>query len=270
MGGAAGRRRPAAPGVRYDVRVRSNSEAFVLEAAFWGFVAGSALLCGAGLGLRLRFTQREIGLVMAFGAGTLISSLTFELTLEAYNRAGLDAVAAGLPLGALAFFAGDWLIDRWGGKHRKRSSGKQAEGNGAAIMLGAVLDGIPESAVIGISLLGGTGVGVAFVAAVFISNLPEGLSASIGMRKAGHTVGFILGSWAVVVAASAVAAALGYGLLGGASQHVVAATQAFAAGAILTMLADTMMPEAFEEAGPVVGLVTVLGYATGALLTAIA
>lgn len=242
----------------------------MLEAAFWGLVAGAALLCGAGLGLNLRFSKREIGLIMAFGAGTLISSLTFELTLEAYNRAGLDAVAAGLPLGALAFFAGDWLIDSWGGEHRKRSSGKQPEGSGAAIMLGAVLDGIPESAVIGISLLAGTGVGVAFVAAVFISNLPEGLSATTGMRKAGHSVRFILGSWAIVVASAGLASALGYGLLGGAPQHVIAATQAFAAGAILTMLADTMMPEAFEDAGPVVGLVTVLGYATGALLTAVA
>jgi ZIP family zinc transporter len=242
----------------------------MLEAAFWGFVGGAALLIGAAIGLRLPLPQRAIGLVMAFGAGTLISSLTFELTLEAYNRAGLDAVAAGLPLGALVFFAGDWLIDEWGGKHRKRSGGQQAQGSGPAIMLGAVLDGIPESAVIGISLLGGAGVGIAFVVAVFISNLPEGLSASTGMKKAGHKARFILGSWAVVVAASALAAALGYGLLGGAPAHVVAATQAFAAGAILTMLADTMMPEAFQDAGPTVGLVTVFGYATGALLTAVA
>jgi zinc transporter, ZIP family len=242
----------------------------VLEAAFWGFVGGVALLIGAGIGLRLPLPKRAIGLIMAFGAGTLISSLTFELTLEAYNRAGLDAVAAGLPLGALVFFAGDWLIDEWGGKHRKRSGGQQEEGNGTAIALGAVLDGIPESAVIGISLLGGTGVGIAFVVAVFVSNLPEGLSSSVGMKKAGHSSRFILGMWAIVVAASALSAALGYGLLGGAPDHVVAATQAFAAGAILTMLADTMMPEAFEDAGPVVGLVTVMGYALGALLTALA
>jgi ZIP family zinc transporter len=242
----------------------------VLEAALWGFVGGVALLIGAVVGLRLPLPKRVIGLVMAFGAGTLISSLTFELTLDAYNRAGLDAVAAGLPLGALAFFAGDWLIDEWGGKHRKRSGGQQAEGSGTAIALGAVLDGIPESAVIGISLLGGAGVGIAFVVAVFVSNLPEGLSSATGMKKAGHSTRFILTMWSIVVAASAIAAALGYGLLGGASEHVVAATQAFAAGAILTMLADTMMPEAFEDAGPVVGLVTVFGYALGALLTAVA
>jgi zinc transporter, ZIP family len=242
----------------------------LLEAAFWGFVGGSALLIGAVVGLRLSLPRQAIGLVMAFGAGTLISSLTFELTLEAYNTAGLDAVAAGLPLGALAFFAGDWLIDEWGGKHRKRSGGQQAEGSGAAIALGAVLDGIPESMVIGISLLSGAQVGIAFVVAVFVSNLPEGLSAATGMKKAGHSARFILGMWAGVVAASALAAALGYGLLGGAPEHLVAAIQAFAAGAILTMLADTMMPEAFEDSGPVVGLVTVFGYALGALLTAVA
>jgi len=245
-------------------------EATVLEAAFWGFVAGAALLLGAGLGLRFHFSHRVIGLVMAFGAGTLISSLTLELTAEAYSRAGLDAVVIGLPLGALAFYLGDRVVEGWGGRHRKRSRGQQSDGAAQGIVLGAVLDGIPESLVIGISLIAGEGIGVAFVAAVFISNIPEALSSSRGLRLAGHSAGNILGMWSLVVLASAVAAALGFGLLGGASELLIAGIQAFAAGAILTMLADTMMPEAFDEAGRTVGLMTVFGYACGVALTIVA
>jgi zinc transporter, ZIP family len=242
----------------------------MLGAAMWGTIAASSLVIGAALGLRFHFSKRTIGLIMAFGAGTLISALTFDLTYEAYSLAGLDAVAVGLPLGALAFWAGDRFIDRRGGRHRKRSGGQQSETAGSALLLGAVLDGIPESAVIGMSLLLGEKIGLAFVAAVFVSNLPEALSAATGMRKAGHSSRFIMLAWLAVVGASGIAAALGYGLLGQAPDHVVAGAQAFAAGAILTMLADTMMPEAFEEAGSAVGLVTVLGYSLGALLSAVA
>jgi ZIP family zinc transporter len=129
------------------------------------------------------------------------------------------------------------------------------------------MDGIPESAAIGLSLLGGKGVGVAVVAAVFLSNVPESLSAATGMQKAGHSTRYILALWAAVMLISALAAMAGYGLLGGASGNVVAFVQAFAAGAILTMLADTMMPEAFEHGGSLVGLITVLGFALAFFLS---
>lgn len=241
----------------------------MLEAAFWGFVGGFALLIGAAAGLRIGPSQRVIGLIMAFGSGVLISALTFELTDEAFRRGGTDAVALGLAVGALSFFAGDWIIDRRGGEHRKRSGGQQQGGSGAAIVVGALLDGIPESAAIGISLVGGGSVGVAVVAAVFLSNMPESLSAATGLRKAGHSPRWILGLWLAVALISALAAALGYGLLGGASPDLVAFIQAFAAGAILTMLADTMMPEAFEHGGSVVGLVTVTGFALAFLLSTV-
>ena len=243
----------------------------MLEAALWGLVAGAALLIGAGIGLRLKPPQWAIALVMAFGVGALISAVTYELTAEAYTRGGTDAVLVGLTMGALAFFAGDLLIDRRGGKHRKRSGGQQSE-SGGAILLGAVLDGIPESIVIGISLLEGGSVGLAFVAAVFISNLPEGLSGATGMRKAGHSPRGILTMWAVVCAASAAAAAVGYAVADDLSANAVGVVQAFAAGGILTMLADTMMPEAFDEGGhrPWVGLVTVLGFALAAWLQVVA
>ena len=239
----------------------------MLEAAFWGFVGGFALLVGAVIGLRTHASQRVIALVMAFGAGVLVAALAFELTGEAFRRGGTDAVALGLAAGALAFFWGDWAVDRRGGHDRKRSGGQQSEGAAGGIVVGALLDGIPESVAIGVSLLEGGAVSAAVVVAVFLSNVPESLSAATGLRRAGHTPKWILGLWLGVAVLSALAAALGYALLGDASPNVIGFIQAFAAGAILTMLADTMMPEAFESGGRVVGLATVLGFAIAFLLS---
>jgi ZIP family zinc transporter len=239
----------------------------VLEAAFWGFVGGAALLLGAVAGLWLPVSQRAIGLVMAFGSGVLISALAFELTEEAFRGGGTDAVAAGLAGGALAFFAGDWVVDHRGGNQRKRSGGEQTGGSGGAIVVGAMLDGVPESIAIGVSLLGGGGVGFAVVAAVFLSNVPESLSAASGLHKAGRSTRWIMGLWLGVALIAALAAAIGYGVLGDASENTIGFIQAFAAGAILTMLADTMMPEAFEHGGAVAGLVTVAGFALAFLLS---
>jgi ZIP family zinc transporter len=233
----------------------------VIEAAFWGFVGGAALLVGAVLGLTVGASQRVIGVVMAFGAGVLISALAFELTDEANRRGGVDAVSFGLAAGSIAFFVGDWIVDHRGGQHRKRSGGQQAGGSGMAIVIGALMDGIPESVAIGVSLLGGGAVGASVVAAVFLSNVPESMSAATGLRKAGRTTRYIMGLWVAVVAVSALSAMAGYAFLGGASGNVIAAIQAFAAGAILTMLADTMMPEAFAHGGKLVGLATTCGFA---------
>lgn len=253
-------------------------------AAFWGFVGGAALLIGAAMGLYLKVGLRVIGLVMAFGAGVLISAVAFELTQEAFRTAGATAAALGLAAGSLTFFAGDWLIDRQGGHRRKspvhggvkapepsggtKAASGAAATSGMALVLGALLDGIPESAAIGISLLSGGGVGVAMVAAVFLSNIPESMSATTGLKASGRSTGWILGLWSLVVAASTLASVLGYALLGGASEETVAFIQTFAAGAILTMLADTMMPEAVEHAGRMVGLLTVLGFAVAFFLSA--
>jgi len=239
------------------------------EAAFWGFVAGSALLAGAVAGMYLPVSQRAIGLVMGFGGGVLISALAFDLTQESYARGGADAVTTGLAAGGLVFFAGDWVIDNRGGNHRKRSDGQQQDGSPAAIALGALLDGIPESVAIGVTLLEGSGVGIAFVVAVFLSNVPESASAAVGMKKAGHTARYVFGLWTAVLAASTLAAAIGYGTLGGAPDNLIAFIQAFAAGAILVMLADTMMPEAFKYGGSLVGLVTLAGFTTAFLLSTI-
>jgi zinc transporter, ZIP family len=239
----------------------------VLEAAFWGFVAASTLLVGAALSFVHPWGKRTIGLVAGFGVGALISAVTLDLTESAFKQAGTVAVAVGLALGALTYSAGNFFLQRGGVRHRKRSGGQQAGSSALGIVLGTVLDGIPESIVIGISVLEGSQAGLSFLAAVAISNLPEALSATTGLRKSGWPALRVFRMWFVVVLLSAAAAAVGYGALANASPAVTGTMEAFAAGAVLTMLADTMMPEAFEEAGAPVGLATVFGFAVAALLT---
>ncbi len=241
------------------------------EAAGWGALGASSLLIGAVIGITFSISDRLTGLILGFGAGTLISAVAFELTDEAYRLGGADAVAIGLALGATAYFLGDSAIERRGGDRRmsprreERSAPEAAVGS--VLLLGAVLDGIPESAVIGISLLEGEGVGVAVLAAVFISNLPEAIGSSSNMRAAGMGARHILTTWTMVVLASAVAAAAGYGLLEGASGNTVALLEAFAGGAVLMMLVDTMIPESREQGGRAVGFATILGFALAYLLS---
>jgi ZIP family zinc transporter len=159
------------------------------------------------------------------------------------------------------FFAGDWLIDRLGGAARKDLGGAQAGGVALAIVLGIVLDGIPESIVIGLGLVGGETVSVAVLVAVFLSNLPEAMAATTGLAVAGWATLRIYGLWVLVAVVSAFASLAGFALFDDASSDTVAFVLAFAGGAILTMLADTMMPEAFEEGGKLVGIATTLGFA---------
>lgn len=202
----------------------------------------------------------------------LISALSFELMDEAYRRGGFDSTSIGFLGGAAVYTAANWALARYGAKHRKRSNGQQPSegddpGSGLAIAVGALLDGIPESVVIGLSLLGGGAVGWVAVVAIFLSNIPEGLSSSVGMRKAGRSAGYVFGVWGGITLASGLASLAGYTVFAGLGPEVVAATTAVAAGAILAMLADTMIPEAFEEAHTAAGLITVAGFLAAFVLS---
>jgi ZIP family zinc transporter len=237
----------------------------MLAAFLWGGLAASSLLIGyalAGRGL----SNRTVGIVMAFGAGALISAIAYELVPQEAATGWGAALAFGL--GALAFFGGDWLVDRQGGADRKALAKPEEAGSGAAIFIGTLLDNIPESLVLGLGFALGGSISVAFLVAVFISNLPEGVAGTINLEAAGRSRRSLLSMWIALVLVSAACTTLGYGLatwLPSADGHII---QAFAAGAMLTMLADAMMPEAYQHGGKTVGLFTVLGFLAAAVLSA--
>lgn len=249
----------------------------MLIAFAWGLVSTSSLVVGALIALRWRISHRRLGLIMAFGAGVLIGAVAYELVQEAFELAGGAGIASGLIAGGLTFTFGNALLQRPQTAHAAgadaTTEASHASGAGAptlpsgrstavaiAVVFGAVLDGIPESTVLGLTLLDGQGVSIAMLAAVFVSNLPEAAAATSGLIEGGWSPFRVLRMWTVVALACSVAAALGYGVLGEASDGVVAFVQAFAAGAILTMLADTMMPEAYRDGGTYTGITTTLGF----------
>ncbi len=234
-----------------------------VQAGLWGLLGGSALVLGAAIAYLADVPARLVAAVMAFGSGVLISALSFDLMEEAMESGGFAATAFGFLAGAAAFTAANIVISRRGGQHRKRSGDhqqKSGKGGGVAIAVGALLDGVPESIVIGVSLLSGQGVSMVAVAAVFLSNVPEGLSSAAGMRRAGRSAAYVFGVWGGIALASGLAALFGYLAFDGVAPAWVAAVNAVAAGAILAMIADTMIPEAFETAHEYAGLITVAGF----------
>lgn len=227
-----------------------------LAAAGWGAFGAVSLLIGAWLAVHWRPQARTVGLIMGFGAGTLLGAIAYELIPEESFRNGWSFIA--FAIGSVVFFAADRATT---GRHKSDASAS------SSIALGALLDGVPESLVLGMSLAAGGHVSIAFLAVVFLSNLPEALGATSGLRKAGHTTAAIYRMWAGIVLVSAVAAALGYALLRLLPHADGAYVEAFAAGAVLTMLANSMIPEAVKQGRRWTGLLVALGFAVAGVLT---
>lgn len=238
----------------------------MLHALLIGALAVSSLVIGAGLALMTELPDRVVGLLLAFGAGALVSSVSFELADEAINQSGVPLFGLGLALGALSFYAGDRALEAHSGRRRphRKAAGSSS---GAVLALGAQLDGIPEQTALGISLAGGAKANLALIVAIFVSNLPEAVGSAANLRKAGSSTRKVVGLWAGVAVTGIIATALGYGLLDGVSGEVRGVVNAFAAGAVLCMLIDSMIPEARHDGGRAAGLVTMLGFAVAVALS---
>jgi ZIP family zinc transporter len=240
----------------------------MIAAFFWGALGAFALVVGAWIAYAAKPTKPVIAAVMALGTGLLIGSVSFELIDEAIESSEPVVVGLMALVGAGVFTAGNWWLARNGGGERKDSEGAQAEGQAKAIVFGSVLDGVPESFVLGLSVLQG-GVSVALLVGVILSNLPEGMSSSAGLRVAGWPRSRVLRMWWLVVAAAAVSAVLGYLVLDPMQGFTGALVQAFAAGALLAMVADTLLPEAFAVEGVFTGSVVVAGFAVSIILSSL-
>jgi ZIP family zinc transporter len=240
----------------------------MFEAFLWGALAASTLLAGALVAYITTPSKKFIAVVMALGAGLLIGSVAFELIDEALKTTDVAVVGLYTLIGAAVFTLGNRYLDAHGGGDRKDADGDQASGSPLAIVFGSVLDGVPESFVLGLTVLQGE-VSVALLIGIALSNLPEGLSSSSGLRIAGWARSRVVTMWTLVIVVSAVSAALGYALLDPASGRTGALAQGFAAGALLAMVTDTMLPEAYEEERISTGSLVAIGFAISLMLSAI-
>ncbi|KQR16077.1 ZIP family metal transporter [Cellulomonas sp. Leaf334] len=232
------------------------------EALGWGAVAASSLVVGAVLGILRDWPRALIGVVLGFGAGALISSVSFELAQEGFERGGGLSLTIGLAAGALAFYGADRVVQRLGARSRVGVAG-------LPLALGALLDGIPEQAVLGLGLGQGEGVGIALLVSIFVSNLPEAIGSSSDMRAAGQPRRRILQLWTVVAVVCTGATLAGYAVSRVTAERFEAGVDGFAAGALLVMLVGSMIPEATEKAQDKAGLAAVLGFAVAAGLSAL-
>ncbi|MBY6036770.1 ZIP family metal transporter [Fictibacillus nanhaiensis] len=239
----------------------------MLQAALWGGIAGSAVLLGSFIGLVFQIPKKWTAWIMAFGTGILIGAVSFELLIEAVEQSSLKVTSVGFILGASIFTIINIFLSNKGGHERKKSGSKKVKGVGMAIFFGTLLDAIPESVLIGASLIDHSQVSWLLVVAIFLSNFPEGLSSSIGLLKEGFSKQKIMGMWISVFLISAIASALGFVCLEHASVSSLSLIGAFAGGGIMAMVSSTMLPEAHEDAGAAVGLITSLGLLCSLVLT---
>lgn len=236
----------------------------------WGALASSSLVIGALLGLVRQWPERAIGVVLAFGAGALISAVSFDLAQEGVQLGGSDFVALGLAIGALTYYLADRVIEHFGQPDTTASTVLQTNGDGgSALALGALLDGIPEQMVLGIGLVTGNGAGIGLLAAIFISNLPEAVGSATEMRTAGRSRATVICLWIIVALLCTLATVIGYSIADVTSGSLQASINGFAAGALLVMLIDSMIPDAACKAGKVAGLATAFGFAVAAGLSSI-
>jgi ZIP family zinc transporter len=230
----------------------------VLEALGWGAVAVSPYVVGALVGVSRPWPPRVIGVVLGFGIGVLISAVSFELADEGLKKGGLRDLAIGLVLGGVAFFAADALSDRWA-----ESSG----GAGKSLVVGAFLDSVPETLVLGVGLAKGLGVSAALLIGVMLENLPESMGSSVALKEDGVEPRRIVPLWVAVAVVSAIAAPVGFVVADALGEDLQAFINGFVAGALLVMIVDSMAPEASERAGRLAGIVTTLGFAAGVALS---
>jgi ZIP family zinc transporter len=234
----------------------------MLNAFLWGFLATFSLAVGGLIGILFKIGKRTLGLIMAFGAGVLFSAVAYELVFKSVKAStGSGASLFGLLTGAVFFFLIDLLISKMGAEGRKDIGGVHDSNIAVPIVLATILDGIPETLCIGMSLLGGGEVGIGMLVAVFISNLPEAIAGTSGMVAGKWSNRKILLLWLLIAVVCAFASLAGFSLLGNASPETVSFIQTFAAGAILVMLCNTMIPEAFDHGGKLAGILTVIGFA---------
>ena len=233
----------------------------------FGALAASSLVIGAGLALRRPWPDRYVGMVLAFGAGALVSSVSFELFEEGVAIGGPGWVGVGLGTGALTYFLADGAVGRMTAGGRGMAGRRAASDAGTALALGALLDGIPEQMVLGIGIAGGEGVGVGLLVAIWVSNLPEAIGSASDMRAAGRPGGVVLRLWSATAVVCVLATLLGFAIADAASGDLKAGIEGFAAGALLVLLVDSMIPEATSKFGRKAGLVTTLGFAVAAGLS---
>jgi ZIP family zinc transporter len=241
----------------------------MVAALGWGALAASSLVLGALLGSVRDWPARQVGLVLAFGAGALISAVSFELAAEGLRIGSLGATAIGLGAGALTYFGVDGQIASRSSTGRGRAGRAGGSDPGTALALGAFLDGIPEQLVLGIGLAAGEGIGVGLLVAIFVSNLPEAIGSVSEMRGSGASRRRILRLWSAVAAICTLATVAGYAIADAASGELRAGIDGFAAGALLVMLIDSMIPDATRKSGRVAGLVTTLGFAVAIALSSV-
>lgn len=242
----------------------------------FGFIASSPLLIGCILSLYFKLPQKLITTIMAFGSGVLIATLAFSILVEAFEVThALPATLLGLILGGISYAIANAILER---KSKSKSSkGGDSLGNskvadssppsGKSLFIGSVMDNIPENAALGITLASGGIINIAFLVAIFVSNLPEGLASTSDMKSSGLTRRYILILWSAAVAIGTLSTTIGYSVLSNASPPIISISIAFAAGAILVMLGETMIPEAFRRESLGKGVALLAGFVIAVLLT---